>query len=402
MTSTPPEQPKNETTTQMAARGQDIEYALVLSRIIDQVKNDPAQMRWAIYEVARARLKIDSAGLERGERARLTEALETAIDGVEAFSVKSDNVTFLPPPPAEMRSGGIDVGVLSPGRVAPSAHRDMPDSFIVDEAATHVPPPVQNGRRGFRPPLWLVIVVPLLAVTTAVALIKGGVLQPARYFGVATNREPVRKEPTPAPPPAATPAADPQPAASTPSVPPPVPAVPGIPLPTVFGIYALHDGALIELDAIAETVPDKRVAMSTPITKPSRTTLPDGKVGFVIYRRDTAENSPDRFDVRVVARVERAVTFGPNGRPTFTPVENTWSIRQFTHEFRVRPVPNGPGMLLVQPEKADFALPAGRYVLVMRDRGYDFTVAGKVTDPAHCLERTEASNGTFYSDCTKR
>ncbi|RZK97619.1 MAG: hypothetical protein EOO66_02570, partial [Methylobacterium sp.] len=84
MTSTPPDQSDNETPTHMAPRGQDIEYALVLSRIIDQVKSDPAQLRWAIYEVARARLKIDSAALERGERARLTEALEAAIDGVEA------------------------------------------------------------------------------------------------------------------------------------------------------------------------------------------------------------------------------------------------------------------------------------------------------------------------------
>lgn len=400
MISTPPEQSKNQTTTQMPARGQDIEYALVLSRIIDQVKSDPAQLRWAIYEVARARLKIDSAGLESGERARLTEALEKAIDGVEAFSVKSDNVKFLPPPPADMRSGGIDVGVLAPSRGVSSEYRDLSDTFIVDEEPANVPPLVQTARRGFRPPLWLAIVVPLLAVTSGVVLIKGGAVQPAKYFGLAANREPVRKEPVPTP--AATTVAAPQPAPPTAPAPPPVPASPGIPLPTVFGIYALHDGALIELDAIAETVPDKRVAMSTPITKPSRTTLPDGKVSFVIYRRDTAESSPDRFDVRVVARVERAVTFGPNGKPTFTPVENTWSIRQFTHEFRVRPVPNGPGMLLVQPEKADFSLPAGRYVLVMRDRGYDFTVAGNVADPTHCLERTEASNGTFYSDCTKR
>jgi hypothetical protein len=58
-------------------------------------------------------------------------------------------------------------------------------------------------------------------------------------------------------------------------------------------------------------------------------------------------------------------------------------------------------MLLVQSEKADFALPAGRYVLVLRDQGYDFTVAGKVTDLAQCLERTDAANGEFYSECQK-
>jgi hypothetical protein len=55
-----------------------------------------------------------------------------------------------------------------------------------------------------------------------------------------------------------------------------------------------------------------------------------------------------------------------------------------------------------QPEKADFGLPSGRYVLVLRNQGYDFTVAGEVSDPTQCLERTEAANGTFYSDCEKK
>jgi hypothetical protein len=59
-------------------------------------------------------------------------------------------------------------------------------------------------------------------------------------------------------------------------------------------------------------------------------------------------------------------------------------------------------MLLVQPEKADFGLPSGRYVLVLRNQGYDFTVAGELSDPAQCLERTEAANGVFYSDCEKK
>ena len=58
-------------------------------------------------------------------------------------------------------------------------------------------------------------------------------------------------------------------------------------------------------------------------------------------------------------------------------------------------------MLLIQAENADFALPPGRYVLVLKNQGYDFTVAGKVTDPSQCLERTDAANGAFYSDCQK-
>jgi hypothetical protein len=59
-------------------------------------------------------------------------------------------------------------------------------------------------------------------------------------------------------------------------------------------------------------------------------------------------------------------------------------------------------MLLVQPKDAHFALSSGRYVLALRNQGYDFTVAGKVTDPSQCLERTDAVNGSFYTDCQKQ
>jgi hypothetical protein len=50
----------------------------------------------------------------------------------------------------------------------------------------------------------------------------------------------------------------------------------------------------------------------------------------------------------------------------------------------------------------DRSLPTADTVLVLRNQGYDFTVAGEVSDPAKCLERTEAANGIFYSDCEKK
>jgi hypothetical protein len=36
---------------------------------------------------------------------------------------------------------------------------------------------------------------------------------------------------------------------------------------------------------------------------------------------------------------------------------------------------------------------------VLKGQAYDFTVDGQITDPAHCMERTEAANGSFYSEC---
>jgi hypothetical protein len=38
---------------------------------------------------------------------------------------------------------------------------------------------------------------------------------------------------------------------------------------------------------------------------------------------------------------------------------------------------------------------------VLKEQPYDFTVEGKITDTAQCLERTDAMNGSFYSECQK-
>ena len=177
---------------------------------------------------------------------------------------------------------------------------------------------------------------------------------------------------------------------------------PAFPLPTDYGVYAVNNDKLSELNLLQEQVPDKRIAMSTPINQPSQTTLPDGKVKFVVFRRDLAGSAPDRIDVRVVARVVRALTFDGKGKASFVPVTDAWNIRNQSYEFRVRPLPGNPEMLTMQAEKPDFTLPAGRYVLALKNQGYDFTVAGKVTDPSQCLERTDAANGAFYSDCQKQ
>ena len=182
---------------------------------------------------------------------------------------------------------------------------------------------------------------------------------------------------------------------------PPQPTPPAFPVPSDYGIYALSNGALSELNALSERVPDRRIAVSTPINRPSRTTLPDGKAKFIIFRRDLAGNAPERIDVRVVARVVRALTFDAKGKPNVVAVSDAWNIRNLSYEFRVRPIAGNPEMLLVQSENPDFVLPAGRYALVLREQGYDFVVAGAVADPAQCLERTDAVNGAFYSECKK-
>ena len=82
----------------VSPHAQEIEYALILSRMINTVKEDPAQLRLTVYEFARTRLKMDTSWAEESERKRLLTALETAIQGVEQFSARREEKERLQPP----------------------------------------------------------------------------------------------------------------------------------------------------------------------------------------------------------------------------------------------------------------------------------------------------------------
>ena len=139
--------------------------------------------------------------------------------------------------------------------------------------------------------------------------------------------------------------------------------------------------------------------MSTAITKPSRTTVANGRIVFVVYRRDLTTSAPDRATVRVIAKVARAMTFDSVGKANTAVVEEVWTIRNVAYDLRVAPVNGNPEMLMLHPENPDFSFPSGRYGLVLKGRAYDFTVAGPIIEPAQCLERVEAVNGSFYTEC---
>src|SRR5262249_37323042 len=125
------------------------------------------------------------------------------------------------------------------------------------------------------------------------------------------------------------------------------PAGPARLLPTVYGVYAVSKGQLFELEALRGKVPDARVHMSAPIGTPSRTVLPDGRVEFIVYRRDIASSAPDRVQVRVIARVVRAMAF-KTGQTNIAKVEDQWTIRGNSHELRVAPVSENAEMLMMR------------------------------------------------------
>jgi len=389
----------------------EVNFALVLSRMIDSMQQDPIQLRETVYEMARVKLREQFGREDVREMNRLVGALETAIQGVEAFSRAQDQRAAALPPPAaaDINAPGPDWGPAEADRGAevelhpprarrvatpaqsgePVSDRAARDPIVVGEAAAAVLKPRRARPLAFLGRLAAVLVISGAVVAAAYSwprlrhqLERIGPLQTAaKPEAAASGKGEVATRPVAM--------AEPPPAA--PSLP--------FPVPTTFGIYAVSEGRLAELKPLPGRIPDRRVAMSAAITAPSQTTLADGTAKFIVFRRDSANDAPDHTEVRVIAKVVRAMAVDPAKKAVLAPAQDSWVIRNVGFSYKVGPVDGQPEMYLVQPETDDQVLPAGRYALVIKGQGFDFTVAGPVTDPRQCLERVDAVNGAFYSPC---
>ena len=374
----------------------EVDFALVLSRVIASAEDDPAQLRNIVYELARIKLQEEISRRSPSSNSPgtrdLSVALESAIERIETIHSKHDSLKAIQS--LDRLADTSDIKSQTPVRIInQDSTRIYAQSFLIREMAT---PTTRN--RAWLPGAAQLLrgaIVAILAVAVSVVLDHQFGLFGSRASQVLTpvvqKIEKVALKATPAQAPGQSSAA------STTTVP---LHYSGVPLPSVYGIYSVSAGRLHELEPLAVgRVPDQRVFMSTPIKTPSRTVLPDGRTEFIIYRRDIANNAPDRITVRVIARVQRAMTFNTAGQASTTDVDDSWTIRNVSYDFRVAPLGESSEMLAIRPEKEDFVLPAGRYALVIKGQAYDFTVAGPITEAAQCLERVDAANGTFYAEC---
>jgi len=84
----------------LAARPLDVEFAVVLSRVIESIEDDPAPLlRNAVYELARIKLRKEAwrrnPAINLSEVSCLMLALESAIEGVETIYSKQDELRVL-------------------------------------------------------------------------------------------------------------------------------------------------------------------------------------------------------------------------------------------------------------------------------------------------------------------
>jgi hypothetical protein len=380
--------------------GPEVDFAVVLSRVIESIEDDPAQLRNAVYELARLKLRREAwrrePPLKLWEARHLTQALESAIERVETIYSKHDELRALQSlyrliESSEIGRSEVMIEPREPLLIVNQAPAQTADADHLPVFLARANGASLNVERSLRwpgaAPLLRGALVAIFAAALCAVLSQSGLLGTQKAAPtVQTNESPVPKPVVQAPEQALHPATT-------------LPQSSPFPLPTVYGAYAVSGGQLHELEALAGRVPDQRVFMSTPIRTLSRTVLSDGQIVFIVYRRDVASSAPERVTVRVIAKIMRAMTFNTAGQASVGDVEDSWTIRNVSYELRVAPLSESSEMLMIRPENVDFAFPAGRYGLVIKGQAYDFTVAGPITEAAQCLESVKASNGSFYSEC---
>jgi hypothetical protein len=406
-----PEPNESDSRKDLAAKSPEIDFAVVLSRVIASIEDDPAQLRNAVYELARIKLRREgwqrNPPLKLGEARQLTLALESAIERVENIYSKYDDLKALRSRDRLIESSYIEASDATIEPRAPLLIINQATIPTADAKAQIVDakrfpvflaPTKGKSLNVERSTYWLATapllrtaMVAIFAVALCVILSQFGLLGPQAPQTAPSTQKNAIPEPKLIVQASEQILQSPTPTHQSQSLP--------FPLPSVYGVYAISGGQLYELEAVPGRVPDQRVFMSTPIKTPSRAVLPDGQIVFIIYRRDVASSAPERVTVRVIAKIMRSMTFDMAGQASLTNVEDAWTIRNVSYEFRVAPLSEGAEMLMIRPEKADFVFPAGRYGLVIKGQAYDFTVAGRITEAAQCLEGIKAANGTFYSEC---
>jgi hypothetical protein len=358
----------------------EVQFALVISRMLETVKNDPEFRRQLVYDLARYKLQEQFTYADAKNIEQMKRALEVAIDEVEKFSREQAPLERLPShlltssKPEEMG-----------GQLLPAAAPALRSKIEISRGKWHA----------ISGPLW-----PVIKRTAAILLAACGVivlisqrehLASLRHLVISQKQEAALVSPKPE-----TTVTKPELAAPAAPLPKPTRV-----LPTDYGIYAVvDDRSLAELSAIGVIAPDMRTAISPEFKKPDRPHLPNGRVKFIVFRREAANSIPERVEIRAVAKIAREFSTDAAGKP-LSGGDDVAVIRNFSYPFRASPIASAPEMYELHAGGSELELPPGHYVLSLGTRAYYFQVDGEITDPMQCLERVVAGNGTFYAPCKK-
>jgi len=358
----------------------EVQFALVISRMLETVKDDADARRQMVYDLARYKLQEQFTYADARNIDQMKRALEVAIEEVEKFSRDQAPLERLPSQQLTSSKATETGGLLVSGDATVLRSR-------IEISRSKLP--------AISGPL-----LPVIKRTAAILLAVGAViLIVSQRDNIAALRRQISSQAqeiaqVSTKPEATITVAKPEMVAPAP---PPSTRV----LPTDYGIYALiDDKSLAELNATGVMAPDMRIAISPEFKKPDRPHLPNGRVKFIVFRRDAANVIPERVEVRVVAKIAREFSTDAAGK-NLGGGEDVGVIRNFSYPFRVSPIPGKPEMYELHTGDSGLELAPGHYVLSLGPQAYYFQVDGEITDPRQCLERVVAGNGTFYAPCKK-
>lgn len=358
----------------------EVQFALVISRMLETVKDDAEARRQMVYDLARYKLQEQFTYADARNIDQMKRALEVAIEEVEKFSRDQAPLERLP------------------SQQLASSKATETGGLLVSGDATVLRSRIEISRNKL--PAISGPLLPVIKRTAAILLAVGAViLIVSQRDNIAALRRQISSQAqeiaqvSPKPETTITVA---KPEMVAPAPPPPTRI-----LPTDYGIYALiDDKSLAELNATGVMAPDMRIAISPEFKKPDRPHLPNGRVKFIVFRRDAANAIPERVEVRVVAKIAREFSTDAAGK-NLGGGEDVGVIRNFSYPFRVSPIPGKPEMYELHTGDSGLELAPGHYVLSLGSQAYYFQVDGEITDPRQCLERVVAGNGTFYAPCKK-
>jgi hypothetical protein len=306
------------------------DYYSTLANVVGiSARHDPEKRR-AIYALARSELRqqLDRRGVNAFVKTQEMRAFETAIAAIESdlsqasltagdyatndLAVAPSSIEILPPDRPSYLSSGPQ---FQPAVTYVAHARSLPVSFV------------------------LLLIGTVILVTYLVA--ERGLLGDAISNAAST-------------------ADGGSPISQPPSI--------ELPMPRSYGVYALADGRLTELTALPLKVPER---IHSAVTK-----LANGKLQFIVFRADMANNAPEKVSVRAIAKIARTTQDAGDGSNT----PDAWSIAETSYQMKVAPVDGMPAMIVVRPPVANFSFPLGRYVLVLKSTAYDFAVVEPVTE----------------------
>jgi hypothetical protein len=376
------------------ASAKPLDYYSILREAIQQAEQNSAQLRALVYERLRFNLKREAlfgySSMGLAELVRQVNDLELAIARIEASSV-DDSPSPVYRKQAELlettHSSSSKAVQFMPPRPIPPLHAGLhPIQWAKNFQHNRRPEEVVLYARGANQFIGIVFLGIVFIGTVIIAGTLWYSSKVSPQIEIANKfpktDETVAKRSSPSEDNAAL-------TDSSPTVP--------FPLPPSFGIYALTDNKLIELEALPINIPDLRVALSAEIKKSSITTISDNKPAFILFRRDLLNNAPQKITLRVVARMVRETKI-VGGKVTVTKIEAAWRIRNISHELKVSPIPGQREMVIARPDD-NVSLAPGRYALVLNRVGYDFTIDGPVQPLEFCLEGFETANGSVFTQC---